>query len=258
MATLSIVIVACNEERTIGQVLSAVRPIAHEIIFVDSGSTDKTIDIAKQFNAKVFHQDWLGYAAQKNYALGLATSDWILSLDADEVLTPELVSEIKTLLSSANAEQYDGYTLPRILFIGDAAVKHGGFYPDAQLRLVRRGKGKFNDRAVHEAIKIQGATKQLKNCMHHLAYANVYEFEIAMKKYAALSGEEFAKSGNANTCPIHFCVNKLDELIHPAWTFFYRYVIRLGFLDGDLGWQLNRIYADYVRDKIRYKKQLCK
>jgi glycosyltransferase involved in cell wall biosynthesis len=258
MPTLSVVIVACDEERTIARVLAAVQPLANEIILVDSGSTDRTIEIAKSFNVKLFHKDWIGYAAQKNYAISLATSDWILSLDADEVLTPELVSEIKSLLTSPEAKKYDGYTLPRILFIGNTQVKHGGFYPDAQLRLIQRGKGQFNDRAVHEAIKVQGPIKQLRNPMHHLAYENLAEFEATMKKYAALSAEEFAKNPNgcgsdATSCPFVQCANILDQLVHPPWTFFYRYVIRGGFLDGALGWQLNSIYADYVRTKIKSK-----
>lgn len=251
MHNLSLVIVARNEERTIRQVLSAAAPLADEIIFVDSGSTDGTIDIAREFNAKVTHQDWLGYAAQKNFAMGLAERDWILSLDADEILTSDLVEEMKALLGSDRAKECDGYKIPRILYIGDTAIKHGGFYPDAQLRLVQRGKGQFNDRLVHEAIKVSGPVGQLHHAMNHYSYATVSDFAQAMEKYAALSAKEFArrKAKGWKTSP-------LNELIHPYWTLFYRFVLRGGFLDGALGWELNWIYSDYVRRKIRYLREV--
>jgi glycosyltransferase involved in cell wall biosynthesis len=251
MASISVVIVACNEERTIGKVLSAAQLLAHEIIFVDSGSTDKTIEIARQFAVQLYHQDWLGYAKQKNYAIELAKGDWILSLDADEVMTPSLVAEIRLLLESPQALDYAGYRIPRILCIGEKEVKHGGFYPDAQLRLFRRGKGKFNERLVHEAIKVTGPTRELKNALLHMAYIDIQEFSSAMDKYARLSAQEFATTSGALSVGSNMA-SALDEFFHPWWTLFYRFVIRAGFLDGDLGWQLNWLYSDYVRKKIRY------
>ena len=185
--TLSVVIIAQDEERTIGRVLDAVKPIADEMILVDSGSSDGTREIATEHGANVIHQDWLGYAAQKNFALGLAKGDWVLSLDADEVLTPELVEEIAALLKDASAKDFLGYRIPRALYIGDVRVAHGGFYPDAQLRLIQKGAGLFNDRLVHEAIHIDGPVGMLRAEMHHYAYKNVQQFEDAMEKYARLS-----------------------------------------------------------------------
>ena len=247
MPSMSVVVVAQNEERTIGKVLSTVEALASEIILVDSGSTDKTIAIATECGAKVVHQDWLGYAAQKNFAIELASSDWILSLDADEVLSPELVEEIKLTLKSPNLERYDGYRMPRLLFIADRPIRHGGFYPDAQLRLIRKGKGKFNDRMVHEAIRVDGNVGMLTHDLYHYAYPDVAGFSLAMDKYARLSAEEFKKVGKTG-----WRVHPLNEMVHPLWTFVYRFVLRGGFLDGALGWQLNAIYSDYVRRKIRY------
>lgn len=264
MSSLSVVIVACDEENTIGRVIDAVKPIADEIVLVDSGSKDRTREIAEAAGARVMHQDWLGYAAQKNFAMDQANGDWLLSLDADEVLTPQLVAEIGLVLGSP---QHDGYKIPRILHIADRPVMHGGFYPDAQLRLIRRGAGRFNDRLVHEAIKLNGSTEgsgdrnegssngrsigRLNNAMLHYAYESVEEFEKAMDKYAVLSAQEFSRRGNQalRTSP-------LNEVVHPIWTFFYRYVVRAGFLDGSLGLQLNLIYSDYVRRKIRYQREL--
>jgi glycosyltransferase involved in cell wall biosynthesis len=250
---LSVVIVAQDEERTIGRVIEAVKPIADEIVLVDSGSTDKTIEIATALGARCQHQDWLGYAAQKNFAIDLAKNDWILSLDADEILTPELVAEIKQILVSADAKEYDGYKLPRVLYIGDTPIKHGGFYPDAQLRLIQRGKGRFNDRMVHEAIKVAGPVKMLNNCMLHYAYKDVDGFSAAMEKYAQLSAKEFAKRKKFG-----WKTHPLNEILHPMWTFLYRYFARGGLLDGALGLQLANIYSDYVRKKIRYLREIQK
>ena len=169
MPKLSLVMVAQNEERTIGIVLEAAKKIADEIIFVDSGSSDQTLTIAQKYGAKIFHQDWLGYARQKNFAMGLATGDWILSLDADEVMSPSLV-----------------------LYIGEHPISHGGFYPDAQLRLIKNGAGLFNERLVHEAIKVNGKTQTLKHQIDHYSYSNLAEFDEAMEKYAKLHAREFA------------------------------------------------------------------
>lgn len=248
---LSVVIVAQDEERTIGRVIEAVKPIADEIVLVDSGSSDRTIEIATSLGARCQHQDWLGYAAQKNFAIDLAGNDWILSLDADEILTPELVAEIKEVLADPRATDYDGYKLPRVLYIGDTPVRHGGFYPDAQLRLIQKGKGRFNDRMVHEAIKVSGPVKMLNNCMLHYAYKDVDGFSAAMEKYAQLSAKEFAKRKKFG-----WKAHPINEILHPLWTFIYRYVARGGLLDGALGLKLAGIYSDYVRKKIRYLREL--
>ncbi|MBX9666975.1 MAG: glycosyltransferase family 2 protein [Candidatus Obscuribacterales bacterium] len=249
--TLSVVIVAQDEERTIGKVIEAATPIADEVLLIDSGSTDRTIEIATALGAQCRHQDWLGYAKQKNLALSLANSDWILSLDADEILTPALVAEIKGLLERGSATEYDGYLIPRVLFIGDTPVRNGGFYPDAQLRLIRRGKGSFNDRLVHEAIKVDGKVSSLKNEMLHYAYKDVAEFESAMDKYARLSADEFARRQRFG-----WKCHPLNELFHPIWTFLYRYLGRGGIKDGVIGLALAKIYSDYVRKKIRYLRDL--
>jgi len=250
MASISVVIVAQDEERTLGDVLNAARPLAQEIVLVDSGSTDGTLEIARSFKARIFHQQWLGYSAQKNFAIDLAAGDWILSLDADEILTPELVAEIEARLASKDLAGVEGFLIPRVLYIGETAVRHGGFYPDAQLRLFRRGKGRFRDRLVHEAVILDGKALPLKNAMHHRAYKDVEGFRQAMEKYARLSAREAVRSGFSR-----WQISNLNELLHPVWTFIYRYVFRAGFLDGVLGLKLNTIYSDYVRKKIRYLRE---
>lgn len=252
-ATLSVTIVAKNEERTIGKVLEAVQPIADEVVFLDSGSTDSTIQIAQSFGVRFFHQDWLGYAAQKNRAIDLAQGDWILSLDGDEILTPELVAEIGSILDSDIPDSVAGYRIPRLLFIGDQPVKHGGFYPDAQLRLFRRGRGRFEERAVHEAVRVDGEVITLKSPMLHYSYATVNQFIYAMDKYARLSAQHYFAKGSTG-----WRAHPLNEALHPLWTFAYRQFFRGGIFGGALTFQLNLIYADYVRKKIRYLRELTK
>lgn len=249
--TLSVVIVALNEERTIGRVLAAVQPFAQEIILVDSGSTDRTKEIAKSYGATVYHQDWLGYSGQKNFAIGLAKGDWILSLDADEVLTDALAKEMVALLSKNVPPNIAGFKLPRVLFIGETPVRRGGFYPDAQLRLFRADKGRFRERVVHEAMEVDGDVVTLKNDLLHYSYATVDDFAKAMDKYARLSAQHYF-SKNAGS----WRRSRVNELFHPCWTFFYRHVVRLGCLDSTLCLRLNIIYADYVRKKIRYLREL--
>jgi glycosyltransferase involved in cell wall biosynthesis len=250
---LSVTIVAQDEERTIGSVLAAVQGLADEVIFVDSGSTDNTIEIATRYGVKFFHQDWLGYSGQKNYAIDLASGEWILSLDADEILTPELVTEIKNQMAAPIPMEVAGFSIPRILYIGQTPVKRGGFYPDAQLRLIRQGRGRFRSRVVHEAIKAEGEIRQLKNPMLHYAYSDVAQYAETMDKYARLSAQHYL---HEEFKP--WRAHPLNEMLHPVWTLFQRQILRLGILEGSLCWRLNVIYADYVRKKIKYLRELAK
>jgi len=254
---ISVVIVAKNEEKKIGMVLDAVQSIADEIIVVDSGSTDGTIEVAKSHGARCLFQEWLGYAAQKNFAMSLAACDWILSLDADEVLTPQLQKEILELKKSGEINKFDGYKLPRILLIGEAQVRFGGFYPDAQLRLIKKGSGQFNNRLVHEAIKISGPVRTLQNHMLHYSYNSVEEFSQAMEKFARLSAEEYkiqAASGVGEHKDKY--QNEFVCAVRPTWTFIYRYIFRGGIMDGALGLRLAAEYSNYVRKKIAYTRQI--
>ncbi|MDX2106485.1 MAG: glycosyltransferase family 2 protein [Candidatus Melainabacteria bacterium] len=253
---ISVVIVAKNEEKKIGMVLDAVQSVADEIIVVDSGSTDKTVSIAQNRGARTLFQDWLGYAAQKNFAMSLATYDWILSLDADEVLTKELQDEIIELKKSQEISKFDGYKIPRILLIGDTKVRFGGFYPDAQLRLIKKGCGQFNDRMVHEAIKVSGPVRTLQNHMLHYSYNSVEEFSQAMEKFARLSAQEYKKQSESGIGEHkNKYQNAFTSSFRPVWTFFYRYFLRGGFMDGALGLRLATEYSNYVRKKIEFTRQ---
>ncbi len=225
--------------------------LADEVVFLDSGSRDRTPEIAKTFNVRFYHQDWLGYAEQKNKAIDLATGEWILSLDADEVLTPALAAEIRELMRRDIPDDVAGFRIPRVLYIGDTPVRGGGFYPDAQLRLIRKGRGRFQPRVVHESIKVDGKVRQLKHDMLHYAYTDVAQFAETMDHYARLSAQHYFETGFS-----WWSSSKLAEILKPSWTFFYRQVVRGGIFHGPLCWRLNVIYAGYVRKKVKYLREL--
>jgi glycosyltransferase involved in cell wall biosynthesis len=247
---LSVTIVAQDEARTIAEVLVPAAEIADEIIFLDSGSTDRTIEIAQRFDVHLIRQPWLGYAEQKNLAIELARGEWILSLDADEVMTAALVSEIRQTMRASIPPDVDGFRIPRVLFIGETAVRRGGFYPDAQLRLIRRGRGRFRPRVVHESIAVEGNVLQLRNDLLHYAYKDVEHYAETMDRYARLSAKQYFEEGR------RWRSNRVNEFLHPAWTYLYRQVVRGGVLGGPLCRELNSIYSDYVRKKIRYLREL--
>lgn len=250
MQSLSAVMIAQDEERLIGQVILSVKDLVSEIVLVDSGSSDRTREIAAGYGARVIEQNWLGYAGQKNFALAQAKSDWILSLDADEIVSPELALEIKALFESGKMD-CDGYKISRLMFVGEKPLRHGGFYPDAQLRLFRREMGRFNDRLVHESVEVQGKVGLLKNSLLHYSYTDIEHFKNAHERYARLAAQESLRRGYSA-----WRISSLNLCLHPVWTFFNRYVLRFGFLDGQLGLQMNLAYSEYVRKKILYLQKL--
>ena len=254
--TLSVVIITYNEEANIGRTLESVRPLVSdgkgEIIVVDSGSTDRTVEIAKSFRAKVFIEDWKGYAAQKNSAIDKATGDWILSLDADESLAPELAEEIGSLVSGVQHEDVkngtsrgaastvQGFSIPRKnLFLG-RWIKHGGFWPDPKLRLFRRGAAQFENRLVHEDAKlIEGTLGKLQHALLHHSYPTLSAYIDHMNRYSSLGSEMAVAKGHRGFSPASIA-------LRPLATFIYNYFFRLGFLDGREGLLLHLYHSVYV------------
>ena len=244
--TLSVVIIAHNEETNIGRTLASVQPLVAEgrgeIIVVDSGSSDRTVEIAKSLGAKVFVEEWKGYAAQKNSAIEKATGAWILSLDADEEVDAELVEEIRAV-TGGNAAALtfpSGFRIPRKNFFLGRWIKHGGFWPDPKLRLFRRGAARFEDRAVHEDAKLaQGTPGELKGALLHHSYPTLADYIDHMNRYSSL-GAEMAVARNQNGFGV------IDIVVRPAATFSYNYIFRFGFLDGREGLLLHLYHAVYV------------
>ena len=229
MATLSVVFITLNEEKKLGATLKTVQ-WADEIIVVDSGSTDATLEIARAHGAKIFSEPWKGFSAQKNSAIEKATSDWVLSLDADEALEHELADEIRSVLNGPS--DINGYYIPRKNILFGRWIKHGGWYPDAKLRLFRRGTGWFVERAVHESMAVQGRTATLKHAMVHDAYSNLSDYIAANNRYTSLGAKIVYQKGQRGFSLIHL-------LLNPCFTFLYNYVFRLGFLDGQQGFILH-------------------
>ncbi len=230
---MSVFIICKNEERIIERTLVQARKLADELVIVDSGSTDRTLEIAKPYADKLVHQDWLGYSAQKNVALSLCTQDWCLSIDADEVLTDALIAEIKEALTLPKA---DAYRIARKLYIATKWICYGGYYPDYQLRLFRRQLASFAPRAVHESLtlNVEARISDFKEPLEHYAYANVQELEQAFMRYADLA---------------HRSKSIFYALIKFIYTFIWRYIFRLGFLHGLMGLQLAWVHAKYTYKK---------
>jgi glycosyltransferase involved in cell wall biosynthesis len=241
---LSVCIVTHNEEANIARTLASVKGIADEIIVVDSHSTDKTAEIVKSFGAKVFIEDWKGFAAQKNSAHAKAGGNWILSLDADEEVSAELAASIGAVVKSdPTAAQCDGYFMPRRNLYLKRWIKHGGYYPDRKLRLVKRELAKFELRAVHEDIKLGGKTGLLRGDLIHHAYPNLEGFIEHANRYSSLSARMEADKRRVN-------FSFLDIVVRPKVTFFYNYIVRGGFLDGREGLLVHSTHAAYVSWKF--------
>ena len=234
--TLSAVIITHNEEANIGRVLESVRQ-ADERIVLDCGSTDRTIDIARSFGAKTVTEPWKGYSAQKNSAIEKAGGDWILSLDADESVEPELMDEVRHVL--AQNPPVNGYYMPRKNYFLGRWIRHGGFYPDRKLRLFRRGCGRFGERPVHEVVQVDGPTGTLNHALVHNAYPTLEGYISHMNRYSSLGAEVSVAEGSG-------AFSLLNIVINPLATFVYNYFLRLGLLDGREGLLLNLYHSAYV------------
>jgi glycosyltransferase involved in cell wall biosynthesis len=243
--TISVAIVAMDEEANIGRTLASVR-WADEIVLVDSGSKDRTCEIAREYGARVIVEPWRGYVAQKQYAIELCTKDWILLLDADEEISPGLADEIRAVITTSNApgpNAVNGYRLPRKnLFLG-RWMKHGGFYPDPKLRLFRRGMGFVTGHDPHDRCELKSdvpqTTRQFRNAMVHYTYPNLTLYIGHMNRYSSLGAQLAVAKG-------HTSFSFADIVVRPWATFIYNYFIRLGFLDGREGLLLHLYHAVYV------------
>jgi glycosyltransferase involved in cell wall biosynthesis len=239
-ATLSVAIITLNEEANLPFTLASVA-WANEIVVVDSGSTDATRAIAESHGARFVTEPWRGFAVQKNFAISLCTSDWVLSLDADEAVSPELAATIQNALVAS--PPHTAYSLPRRNFFLGRWMRHGGYYPDAKLRLFLRGQCAFQETPVHETAVFAGNVETLEGDLLHHAYPTLASYLDHLQRYSTLGADIAIARGRTGGNLLSF-LNGV--LLNPLATFFYNYVLRAGFLDGREGLLLHFYHSAYV------------
>ena len=265
---LSVVIITFNEEANLARTLESVQPLIAdgkgEIIIVDSGSTDRTVEIAKSFDAKVFVEEWKGFAAQKNSALDKAAGDWILSLDADEEVGDVARNFILLVLSGSHdvLNHSAGFWFSRRNYFLGRWMRYGGFYPDSKMRMFRRGSGRFEDREVHEDVKLEPG-QHAYDARHydlggpfdilHYSYPILSDYIEHMNRYSSLGAEMVVEKKNGK---VPFSVSNI--VLRPLATFVYNYFFRLGFLDGRPGLLLHLYHAVYVSWKYAKAWELAR
>lgn len=232
---ISVAIVARDEAARIAACIDSVS-WADEIIVVDSGSADDTREICRERGAVVISHPWRGYSAQKNFALSKAAHPWVLSLDADECVSPALEKEILSVLSADEPAQ--GYRAPRKNIFWGRWLRHGDLWPDYQTRLFRRDAGSFNERSVHESVVVRGRVGVFSAPLEHRSYDDLPDFLQRQLKYARLSAEDLFSGGARPGAG--------DFFIRPFWRFFRSYVLNMGFRDGVEGLWASAGSAFYV------------
>lgn len=238
---LSVIVITRNEGRNIGECLKSVE-WADQIVVVDSGSTDRTVELARQFTPHVFQHSWLGYGEAKNFALDHCTCDWVLWLDADERVTPELAEEICSIITRRGKQA--GYEVARRAYFIGKWIRHCGWYPGYVTRLFRRTGAHFSTARVHEGLLINGSIGRLQHDLLHFTDKNLFHYFKKFNRYTSLAAEDLAESERP--------FSLWDLLVRPAFLFFKMYFLRRGFLDGMHGFVLSLLSAAYVF--VKYAK----
>ncbi len=237
---LSVIVITHNAERDIEACLQSVA-FADEIIVVDSFSSDATVDVCRRCTDCVFQRAWEGYGQQKNFAIEQARGDWILSVDADERVPSALREEILRTVQRPDA--CAAYTMPRKNFFWGRWMAHGGFYPDEQLRLFRRGQARFNEQAVHERLIVEGSIGALESPLEHYPVRDFADFAQRQIRYGWLSAQSRQPPRR---------IGWFAFVARPAFDFFFRYVVRGGFLDGVPGLVYCAVRSWYVMTRLCY------
>jgi len=247
MPRVSVFIIALNQEANIGPCLESAA-FADEIVVVDTGSTDRTVELARAYTNRVLESPWLGFAGTKNFALEQTRMEWVFSLDTDERVPPGLREEVRAVVLADGPAS--GYRAPRKNYFCGRWIKHLGWYPDYTLRLFRRGQGRFRDREVHEEVEVAGPVSNLKTPLEHYSYNSVSEYVIRMDRYARLAAREMSRRGLG---PMPG-----DLLWRPFLTFLKLFLWRKGFLEGSLGLSLAKESSRYNYLKYYYLRELSR
>jgi glycosyltransferase involved in cell wall biosynthesis len=238
---LTVTVITHNERSHIAAALASVS-WADEIIVVDSRSTDGTIDIARQLATRVEERDWAGYGAQKNYAADQASNDWILSIDADERVTPELAEEIRAVMSRGPVAP--GYLMTRVAHYLGRWIRSTDWYPDYHLRLYDRRAARWSERRVHESVEVDGRPKgdkrlpRLRGELLHYPYRDMSDHLRKIDTYTTLAAQEWDAEGKRGTA--------WQALVYPRLAFFRNYILRRGFRDGRTGLLVSLLNSYYV------------
>jgi (heptosyl)LPS beta-1,4-glucosyltransferase len=235
---LSVTVITHNEAADIAAALQSVA-WADEIVVVDAESTDATVAIARQFTERIVVRPWAGYVEQKNHAASLASHDWILSLDADERVTPLLADEIRTTLSDLSSQPtHAAYRVPRVTWHLGRWIRSTDWYPDYQVRLYDRRRARWTGRYVHEALTVGGSIGDFRGELQHFAYRDVSDHLETIDRYATLAARQMREDGRR--------AGLLDLAGHPPLAFLRNYVLRAGFRDGVPGFIVSAMNAYYV------------
>jgi glycosyltransferase involved in cell wall biosynthesis len=245
---LSLSIVSCNEEANLRRCLTSAAGLAREIVLVDSGSSDGTLAVAREFGARIVHQDWLGYRDQKNVALGLCTQPWVLALDCDEEVSPELRQSIVTFFEAGDSARFAGAEMARKVFFLGRWITHGDWYPDRKIRLFLREKAHWGGSPEHDRVELkEGEVKRLAGDLHHYSFRDMAHYISKINGFADVFLER-QMAGGAQW-------SLLAAVFRPWWRFFRAYVLRRGFLDGFPGFwiAIATAFFAFVRYSRKYE-----
>lgn len=243
MIKLSVVIITLNEEKNIGRCLESVKGLADEIVVVDSISTDKTREICQKHNVRFIEQKFLGYEDQKNFAHQLAQYDYVLSLDADEVLSKNLYEEINKI---KNNFECDGYSFNRLTNYNGQWIRHCGWYPDRKVRLVKKNKARWSGGNIHEGLEVQGTIGHLTGDLLHFSYESISAHIQQSNKFTTMEAKVLFDKGKR--------ASLVKLVTRPPYQFFKDYFLKLGILDGRYGFVICFINALYVL--LKYAKMI--
>jgi glycosyltransferase involved in cell wall biosynthesis len=224
MEPISATLITNNEEPNVEEALQSLA-WADEIVVVDSGSTDATLEICRRYTDRIFERAWTGFVDQKNYVVEQASHDWIISLDADERIGPELAREIDQLRRAGF--RHAGYRMPRVAFFMGRWIRHGDWYPDYQLRLFDRRRGRWRGGRVHESVRVEGTPGLLRGEIQHYTYRSLSDYLRRLETYSTLAAQDYQQRGRKASLP---------KLVgNPCLTFLKAYLLKRGFLDGAPG-----------------------
>jgi glycosyltransferase involved in cell wall biosynthesis len=247
---ISFCLITLNEESNLPRCLRSLADLADEIVVLDSGSTDGTERIAREYGARFEHQDWLGYVGQKNKVLSLATHEWVFSIDADEELSPELRTEIRRIKSAGSPADLSGWSMPRCVLYEGRWIRHGDWYPDRLVRLFRPDRARFAGGKVHERLELDGSVQALSADLYHHSFKDAADHWARCEKYARLWAETQHEAGRT--------AGPLAPFTHAAFRWFRGYVLKRGFLDGPQGWRIAGFCAREVALKYRLLRELSR